>query len=289
MGLVGCFAFTLYLVRVMGADTAVQTLYIAAVLLSTVSLIVYFVDPSFGRMYNWQGDYLVQGTRLTGILTSANGAGSTAALGLALALVLRRRCRELRWNGLAALIMALTLLLTNNKGAMIALVACISCVYVIERRSVFRLALLVAAAAASTIIVSLYGEALFAFISRSGSSDEVASATGRDRIWSVVIKMWLDEPIFGYGWGASLTILPTHPALTMAAANAHNLYLEILFASGIVGLSVFVIALLMTLRQIFNRAAAPYIGLFAFLSNPAARAPWIFRVSCHLASSLPST
>jgi len=160
--------------------------------------------------------------------------------------------------------MALTLLLTNNKGAMIALVVCISCVYVIERRSFFRLALLVAAAAALTIIVSLYGEALFAFISRSGSSDEVASATGRDRIWSVVIEMWLNEPIFGYGWGASLTILPTHPALTRAAASAHNLYLEILFASGIVGLSVFVIALLMTLRQIFNRAAALYIGLFAF-------------------------
>src|SRR3954451_3506719 len=135
MGLVGCFAFTLYLVRVMGADTAVQTLYIAAVLLSTASLIVYFVAPSFGRMSDWQGEYFVQTTRLTGIFTSANGAGSAAALGLALALVLRRRCRELRWNGLAALIMALTLLLMNNKGAMIPLVVCINGVYVIERRS----------------------------------------------------------------------------------------------------------------------------------------------------------
>ncbi|MER2264453.1 O-antigen ligase family protein [Methylobacterium oxalidis] len=265
LNLLGCFTFAFYLVRTQDRDTAMLALYAGAVLLAAASLLLYFAAPSFGRMYDWRGEDLVQTARLTGIFTSANNAGSAAALGLLLALILRRRLGRWRFDWLAALILAVCLALTNNKGAMIALAFGVICLYVIERRSGLRITLAVAASAAAALILSAYGDILLALISRSGSSTEVTSATGRDRIWAAVLELWAKEPIFGYGWGASLSILPNHPALFRAATSAHNLYLEVLFASGLFGYLVFLLALALTLGRILRRGAALYLGLFAYL------------------------
>src|SRR5690606_7505463 len=94
-----------------------------------------------------------------------------------------------------------------------------------------------------------FSDEIFAMLSRSGRADEITSATGRAAIWGVVLEMWAQQPLHGYGYTSALSILPLDPRLFHVAAHAHNMYLELLFAGGTILLGLFLYAVWQTIRQ----------------------------------------
>jgi exopolysaccharide production protein ExoQ len=73
---------------------------------------------------------------------------------------------------------------------------------------------------------------LIAFVLRQQSAEDFGSVSGRAELWHSVYAMFLDRPIFGYGYSASrnllLKVLPW-------AGDAHNAFAETLLGLGIAG------------------------------------------------------
>jgi O-antigen ligase len=97
------------------------------------------------------------------------------------------------------------------------------------------------------------GEAfIFKMVSRSGNVSEITSFTGRTEIWNAVLKLSAAEPWMGYGYASSVFVLPQHASeVGFATSHAHNLFLQLLLTTGVIGVSLFVISVIV----IFLRAA----------------------------------
>lgn len=91
------------------------------------------------------------------------------------------------------------------------------------------------------------------------SIEAARGATGRELIWSMVL-----DSMPGYWWlghGAGETMKPMYIPGSRVV-NTHSLYLEVLFQYGIVGLALFVSALLLALRQLWQeRSEMAVLGL----------------------------
>ena len=148
--------------------------------------------------------------------------------------------------------------------AVFALLAAATTFYVLQGPmlrnaiAVFAVALL----AASCVI--LFADDLIALVSRSSNETEILTLTGRTRIWAVVIDLWRQSPLFGYGFGSALYILPVHPDLFHAAAHSHNLYLEQLFSGGIIGIGLFACSMAITIVVAWRTRAARELSLVIF-------------------------
>jgi exopolysaccharide production protein ExoQ len=283
VSLFGGFLFICYLCINYGRAGAINLIVVAAAILYLGSLAVYFAVPSLGRMRDWVGGELVETSRLQGLFGSPNGAGLSAALGLFLVIAFYAgepgHSRALAW--VAALSAFLCLIFSNNRMAMFALVVSVSSLYLLNRVVARRALLLSTIALLGVSSVTLFADQLLALVSRSGSWGEIMSATGRSRIWPVVIELWSQTPILGRGYGSALYILPTHPDLFTAAAHAHSLYLEQLFSGGIIGLGLFVCSILVTTAVAWRRSAAREWSLLLFflvygLTEPVVSGPISF-------------
>jgi exopolysaccharide production protein ExoQ len=283
VSLLGAFLFVCYLGIQFGRRAAIGILVTTSALLSVGSLAVYFAIPSLGRMDDWVGGDFVETWRLQGLFGSSNSAGMSAASGLFLIIAFyAREPGHSRVLVAIATLSALTcLVLSNNRMAMFALAVSSATLFALNRSVARRSLLLSVIALFGVGFVFLFANQLLELISRSGSLDEVMSATGRTRIWPVVIELWSQTPFLGRGFGAALYILPTHPDLFRAAAHAHNLYLEQLFSGGIIGLGLFACGIVMTIAVAWRTKAAHEFSFMVFflvygLTEPVISGPVSF-------------
>ncbi len=248
----------------LGRDNLVRALIASCFILCLLSLGAYIVMPQLGRMSDWVNGAFTPTWRLQGVFGTANAAGGAAAVGIILTLLLpvRSGSRLLRLTGLG--VFALCLLLSNNRMAMAGLGAAL--LYASWPKGGWALKLAIVALATGLILLIYLGagDGLLQVLSRSGSSDEITSGTGRTRIWAVVLELWSEQPLLGYGSGAAKYILPKNPLLFTAAAHAHNLFLNILFSGGIIGLCLFVSGLGVAGWRAVKRADRQALALFIF-------------------------
>jgi len=88
-------------------------------------------------------------------------------------------------------------------------------------------------------------------VSRSGNPEELYNLTGRTEIWRHVVAKCQQAPIFGYGYGCSRQVLADYAGGeygTFDLHHAHNLCLNIVLCTGVVGGLLFVG---MALHQVF--------------------------------------
>jgi O-antigen ligase len=283
ISLFGGFLFVCYLCVHFGRASAISIVVTAGAILWVGSLAVYFALPSLGRMSDWIGGDFVETWRLQGLLGSSNAAGMSGALGLFL--VMAFYARQPGHSRLLASVAALSALacmvLSNNRMAMFAIMTSTGMLYVMNRGFAHRVLFLSAMALLGTSLVVLFADQLLALVSRSGSWDEIMSATGRTRIWSVVIDLWSQTPMMGRGFGSALYILPIHPDLFRAAAHAHSLYLEQLFSGGLIGLGLFLCSIVITFVVAWRTRAARECSLMVFfliygLTEPVISGPVSF-------------
>lgn len=260
------FVFVCCLCVHYGPDRAAAVFGVVYTLAALVSLIIYFVDPGFGRESAWFGNEYLSTWRLKGLFGSSNGAGLSSAVGLFVIVALQQSGgatgRVIKYVGAASA--AACLILSNNRMALVALVAAAATVYVlsgrIARKTLFVLAAIVIVASCA----ALFADDIMAMAARSGNEAEIMTLTGRTRIWPVVIQLWLETPLFGRGFSSSLYILPTHPDLFLAAASAHSLYLEQLFSGGLMALGLLLLSIIVTFWLGWKRGASRELGLLIF-------------------------
>ncbi len=147
------------------------------------------------------------------------------------------------WWGLA--IGLVTLVATGTRTTLIALVICL---LVISLRTVgpgrtFLIGLVMAAAVAVAIsFIPDPGK----FVSRDENAQDISSINGRVTIWSVAIDSTLDAPVGGSGVAAGELLFPQasqRGELPILIQHAHNMVLELSMTTGLVGLTLFVLAI----------------------------------------------
>jgi hypothetical protein len=261
------YLYSVYMTVWLSRLTAVVVMMWAALLLCVGSIFVYYAIPSVGIMQGWMpGGEFGEIGRMKGITGSANGIGLIAAFGLVLAILYFRSFATFGKCTALALIPSAgaCLLLSNNRASMVAVAASIWFSFVSRKGTGFKTMLTITLAMVGIAALALFSDQIFAALSRSGHADEITTATGRAAIWSVVIEMWSQQPLHGYGYASALAILPNDPRLFHAAAHAHNMYLELLFAGGVIMLGLFLYAIWQTLRQALRSGEINEAALLLF-------------------------
>ncbi len=266
ISLIGSFLFLCYLCVKFGPERMIEILVWSGLIMCIGSLVVYVAVPEFGRMRDWVGTESALTIRLQGLFGASNGAGCGAAALLFLTLYFYIwQPGASRAIAVAAVVTAgLCLVLSINRMAMGAFLVS-SIVYFLVTGSFGRkLVGLFALGVLAAVPVLLFPEEVFGALSRTGNAEEITSGTGRNRIWAVVLELVPKSWLFGYGYASAQHILPIHPDLFQAAAHAHNLYLEMLFGSGVVGLLILVWCILTTLVLAVRVGGAREMALFFF-------------------------
>lgn len=109
------------------------------------------------------------------------------------------------------------------------------------------------------------GERLERFLSTPEGA-QLASLTGRDRIWAIAWEEWAQHPVFGYGpqlWGEAY-----RKAIGMShATHAHNQFMDTLSRAGAVGATALVLyALVLLVLSLRHARATAGLSVALFLS-----------------------
>lgn len=91
---------------------------------------------------------------------------------------------------------------------------------------------------------------LLELVSRSGQSSEILSMSGRLDIWPYVIDRIADSPVLGHGHASGMALFKSF--MRWNITHTHNLYLQALLYTGIVGFTLLMGVLLCQLRMFFT-------------------------------------
>lgn len=83
--------------------------------------------------------------------------------------------------------------------------------------------------------------------------------TSRDQIWEVVLSRMSEHWVFGYGLSTALEPISINEGRQIVG-NTHNVYLEILYQTGFVGLILFLLVVIRTLYVLYKAIRNPLYG-----------------------------
>lgn len=253
-----CYLYAIYMTVWLSRPRAVLAMIWAATFLCVGSIIAYFLIPAFGRMQAYMpGEGITDVGRMKGLVGSANGIGFVSAFAIVIAVLYYRAIG--RFGKIAAAVLipsaAVCLFLSNSRTSMFAVAVAIWLSFVLRRDMGPKLFVSVTLGLVGAVVLIAFPDEIFVLISRSGNTAEITNVTGRTDIWAVVIEMWKKSPLIGYGYSASLFMLPLDPRLFKTAAHAHNMVLELLFSGGVILASLFLFATISTIVQIVRMRA----------------------------------
>ena len=146
-----------------------------------------------------------------------------------------------RWkkiNFLLLLTCAIALLFSGKRGPIIFTVLSAGICYVlsmgkkISLKKILKIILLAIIVILSFIVLSNFIPQLARFIQRFEEAEEAGSITmGRDAYYAYAISMFLSSPLLGHGWFSFVSVI---------GQNVHNIYLQLLAETGILGFLFFV-------------------------------------------------
>lgn len=202
-----------------------------------------FASGSLGQLYSlsypsnnasWNG-------RPPGLLNYANEAAGYINLLIPMCSAVTLYCRG-KWirlcSGLAVLLAGAALVLTQSRGAWLAAGA-VGAIIVIR----FAPALLRLPAGIATLLVGLVLAYVVPITSSRVQNIEVNITDSRLALWRAAIRMFQASPVFGVGYGSYESRYPQYLDLDFfggAVIQAHNLYLQLLAESGVIGLLSFI-------------------------------------------------
>ncbi len=262
--LLGGFLYLWHIGEVFGRQQLINILTASCFLLCLGSIVAYFWMPSLGRMSDWSGGAFVPTSRLQGLFGTANAAGAAGAFGLLLIfLLLDIKHRSLLFLSMTA-VFGFCVLRSDNRMAIVAMAGCFLYISFSKGHQGLKTIILLLSISIAILVFYAFGDILLDHMARSGSGDEVLSGTGRTRIWAVVLQLSTEHPLFGQGYTSSGQILPKNEMLFAAAAHAHDMYLEVLFSGGLIGVGLLVAALVASIRRATQNHAHAEIGIIIF-------------------------
>lgn len=202
--------------------------------------------------------------RVSGTIGDPNLLASVLVVGLVMALVLSldaaRSSLVRLTSGSVALLCMTAIFATVSRGGIIALAAALLAAVALAGPRRGRMAL-----AVTTLVIAAVG--YFAVFASQAQVDRLTNAdggAGRTDIWKVGWRMVQDHPVEGIGAG-NFQVSSIHYLLEPGAiqrpefivdqpAVAHNMYLEVLAETGIVGLAFFLAFILISLSTAVRAA-----------------------------------
>lgn len=248
-------------VNVLGERRLVQVMFWAMVLFCAASLVLWVTNPYLAQSsYRIHGQRILTG-RLQGLTGQANALGRTAAFACLIgALYFENLKKKLGWYVLIPLAITLvTLVLTQSRTSALAFVIASVFFYALQSRRRWLMPTLAAASAMAALFIVPNFDRLAMTIARTGDPTEIYTATNRVYIWRLVATMIQERPLLGWGYNTAASYFAEYsqqvsPELgTYVPPNAHNAYLEVAFAGGLIALLFFVGAAVINLWALIQR------------------------------------
>lgn len=248
-----CVVFSAYLFSSFDEVEIFAVVIAAITLFCAVSIVVYFVIPEFGHYVYWVNQERFISPRLAGIAGSANNMALIAAFSLVVVGLYAREFHRINifFAPVAGLTALAALLMTNSRGPLVGAAAILFIVYMLQWRRLYAAIAIFSAGLLTLAVILPKGEAfLLKMVSRSGDVGEITSFTGRTEIWHAVLKLAAAEPWMGYGYASSVFVLPQHASeVGFATSHAHNLILQLLLTTGVIGVILFVLSVIFVMAR----------------------------------------
>lgn len=234
-----------------------------------VGIAFFFLKPSVGVKESFSGGDLTN-LRLAGVY-GANVTGATASLliGICTSLWYKKKL-SFNWFVCGSGLGVACLIASADRGAMAAFFAAIVGTYILARRKVGVVFVsVIVGSIFSLILLDLYNlniNSILAHLTRSGTSEELYTLTGRLSIWVYSMENILRSPFLGYGFGGVRSVL-MNAGSVWTATHAHNFVLQNLLSTGLLG-SFFLIRLLylqLKATYVNHINVIDYIFLFIFV------------------------
>lgn len=198
--------------------------------------------------------------RLRGLTDHPIPLAETAALFTFAVALLAARARGAARLGFAALAVAgvATALLTQSRLAPLAMLTAICGFYTYRKGgwllmvpTITLFFVLVLALESLGGFARVLPQGLLELASRSGTSSEILTLSGRLEIWPYVLDRIRDAPLIGHGHASGMVLFKSFTRWRIT--HAHNLFLQALLYVGVVGFTVLMAALAAQLRVFLRR------------------------------------
>ena len=235
------------------------------------------------RLWSWANGAIVRTTRLVGITGHANAIGGVAAIGVLSARIFWGQMHHRSWlRAGAALTCAAALLLSQSRTSLGALLVVLALYQIRDIRGRARPMLVILIAglfALGLILVSGYGaNNALGWIARSGRVTEALTLAGKN-------QHLVGGNRFVGGKAASrlgLRQRRLHPAEAQLRdgfeiSRTHSVFLQVLVASGLIGLTLFLVAIAVSIRSLVASRCAEGAALlgWALLVGLTESAPFV--------------
>jgi O-antigen ligase len=200
---------------------------------------------------------VTQGGRVRGTIGNANAHGVLLSVGLVLSVVMGLGAKH--WFPKLSLLalavwLFIAILRTGSRQAIIGGVVVGGCVVLgvylyrswFAKDGSFARLLLISAAALPVVVTSIITSEFWYRIDRAATAlgGDIASDNSlRERLWMIQrgVELWADRPIIGHGMQAfSSAAEADHVFASSIGGYAHNNYIELLVATGLLGLLIYV-------------------------------------------------
>ena len=223
----------------------------SVILCLTGTLLVGFVaEISQGMFRPWRGEYRFAGT------LDPNGIGLEAATLALAAWIVPYEGRRRTFVRVALVGLAVTVvIMTKSRTTLAALVAGGMLAMLLRARGQQRWLIVSGAVAAACVLglllnfVSVADIQDSASVASMGRKENLSSLTGRWPLWQAVLKEADNAPILGFGYGAFWSterIYRYSDAFLWHIPHAHNTYLDLVLATGVVGLVLYLLWVIAT-------------------------------------------
>ena len=215
------------------------------------------VELGLGTFKPWQSQYRLVGT------AHPNTLAVYASVCCLAATAFRRKAGDsMLWPLLFAGVGILTLLLTKSRTTMAALLLALSSLGYLQLRGMqraFVISTIFGCLAVFGMILSLQSTSTLDSFAESlalGRTENVSNLTGRLPLWEELSRFVARKPFLGYGYLAfwdSARVQYLSDALGWEIPHGHNMYIDLMLDGGVVGLTLFVGLLFVTLGTAVDR------------------------------------
>ena len=117
----------------------------------------------------------------------------------------------------------------------------------------FKIIILVFLGIAGLYLSSYFIPPVAELLQRFSTAGEDSETLARFKMWNLALKNFLQHPIFGIGWGGFKYEYAAHlyqswQSESFMHLNAHNVYIQLLCETGIVGLALYLFAVIKSLK-----------------------------------------
>jgi exopolysaccharide production protein ExoQ len=163
-----------------------------------------------------------------------NTLGFEVGVGALVAQYLTSQAAHWKWS---CITLAVTLLRTLSKTAIIAFVI-VECWYLVLNRDMPRKTKLRIGAGALFVIVSFWSllDTYINIYNNMGSGNQAETLTGRTLVWAAALSMSLEKPWLGHGVYSFKSLIPSFG--NFQPVHAHNEFLQQFFEYGVIGVLI---------------------------------------------------